>query len=439
MVVSSFLTSLWDCIQCCSVSKLLSSVEKTTRTLENRPIKNMAPRKKQSDSERLKKKREAEKKRQEKIKQDPERLRQQQIKEHEKYLKKLQKGQRKLIADQSDREKRQTKKKWRDATNKSRQKKKQIEEEERILNENSPPPSEHGSPGPAEPPRPDGRINSGRKRIKRNKTKCYRELQELKLKYKKSTKKAERYKKRYLRLLKSKDKEKNTVSTPRTKIFVGLQSSSWNFSEAGHGKGAPDGVGGFIKRTADKCIAQGSDIMNITALLAMLKEKCRKIVVWRINQEEITSIEQMIEEAGVLSTVPGTFLIHQVSCSKEKVDYRTMTCWKCEPGVRCEHYSLDIKKNEQQCEQQNKPIEKALDVGDWVVVTYDSTNYPGEIVSVQEEDMTINAMHPSGPGGWKWPPKPDVHTYPKQDLVRRIDPPVPSGSRADQFIFKDLI
>ncbi|KAG8328972.1 hypothetical protein J6590_108690 [Homalodisca vitripennis] len=110
------------------------------------------------------------------------------------------------------------------------------------------------------------------------------------------------------------------------KIFVGLESCSWNFSEAGHGKGAPDGVGGFIKRTADKCIAQGSDIMNITALLAMIKEKCQKMFVWRINQEEITSIEQIIEDSGKLSPVPGTFKLHQVSYNKKRVDYRTMSC-----------------------------------------------------------------------------------------------------------------
>ncbi|KAG8326457.1 hypothetical protein J6590_041142 [Homalodisca vitripennis] len=262
----------------------------------------MAPRKKQSDSERLKK-REAEKKRQEKIKQDPERLKQEKIKQHEKYLKKLQKGQRKLINDQSDREKRKTRKKWRDATNRSRQRKNKAEEEEQFLNENSPPPSENGSPLPAEPPKADGRGSSGRKRMKRNKTKCYRDLEELKLKYKKSTQKAERYKKRYLRLLKSTEMG-NTVSTPRTKV---------------------------------------------------------------------------------------------------------------------------------------KQLLKALQVGDWVVVTYDSKNYPGEIVSILEEGITINAMQPSGPGGWIWPAKPDIHTYPNQDLVKRINPPLPSGNRASQFVFTDTI
>ncbi|KAL2099380.1 hypothetical protein ACEWY4_005860 [Coilia grayii] len=40
----------------------------------------------------------------------------------------------------------------------------------------------------------------------------------------------------------------------------GFKRSTWNFFEAGHGKGAPDGVGGHLKRTADKLVSQGRDI-----------------------------------------------------------------------------------------------------------------------------------------------------------------------------------
>lgn len=36
----------------------------------------------------------------------------------------------------------------------------------------------------------------------------------------------------------------------------------WNFFEAGHGKGAPDGVGGTLKRVADAYVATGKNILN---------------------------------------------------------------------------------------------------------------------------------------------------------------------------------
>jgi len=40
----------------------------------------------------------------------------------------------------------------------------------------------------------------------------------------------------------------------------GFQHATWNFSEAGHRKGAADGVGGALKRTADRLISLHYDI-----------------------------------------------------------------------------------------------------------------------------------------------------------------------------------
>lgn len=38
---------------------------------------------------------------------------------------------------------------------------------------------------------------------------------------------------------------------------MGFKSWQWLYSEAGHGKGAPDGVGAAIKRQADAHVARG--------------------------------------------------------------------------------------------------------------------------------------------------------------------------------------
>ena len=40
-------------------------------------------------------------------------------------------------------------------------------------------------------------------------------------------------------------------------LLPSLTRTTWNFLEAGHGKGAADGVGGFLKRTADEIVAHG--------------------------------------------------------------------------------------------------------------------------------------------------------------------------------------
>jgi hypothetical protein len=42
----------------------------------------------------------------------------------------------------------------------------------------------------------------------------------------------------------------------------GFIVSTWNFTEAGHGKSAADGVGGVVKRTADRLVSNGEDIID---------------------------------------------------------------------------------------------------------------------------------------------------------------------------------
>lgn len=58
------------------------------------------------------------------------------------------------------------------------------------------------------------------------------------------------------------------------KLFTKLANAKslyWHYLEAGHGKGAPDGVGGCIKRTADNIVARGIDIPDLNTLMEQLK------------------------------------------------------------------------------------------------------------------------------------------------------------------------
>lgn len=63
------------------------------------------------------------------------------------------------------------------------------------------------------------------------------------------------------------------LSTQLNKIFP-VTYFTWNYWEAGHGKGAPDGIGGVCTRTADVEVANGKDIVNVNILFNVLKEKC---------------------------------------------------------------------------------------------------------------------------------------------------------------------
>lgn len=52
-----------------------------------------------------------------------------------------------------------------------------------------------------------------------------------------------------------------------------LKSFTWNYSKSGHGKGAPNGVGGTLKPTADRLVAEGQDLADFMSLFNALKDK----------------------------------------------------------------------------------------------------------------------------------------------------------------------
>ena len=134
-------------------------------------------------------------------------------KERERYHKRKEKGEIKLIHDMSEREKRLARKNWRV--------RKQRERRNQNIPEtfDTPPPTPSGS-GPF----PIRMNNAGRKRVRKDRAKAYRELEELKVKLAKQKRLTEKYKKRlHRRTQKTKD-----VNSPRTKTRIELKGQKVN-------------------------------------------------------------------------------------------------------------------------------------------------------------------------------------------------------------------
>ena len=95
------------------------------------------------------------------------------------------------------------------------------------------------------------------------------------------------------------------------KIFeAGFKTGSWNFLEAGHGKGAPDGIGAVIKREADRLVAHGSDVTDGKQLYDSLQQSEIAVKLFMVGEEKVNQIETKIP--STLATIPGTMKIHQV-------------------------------------------------------------------------------------------------------------------------------
>ena len=121
----------------------------------------------------------------------------------------------------------------------------------------------------------------------------------------------------------------------------GLRAGFWNFFEAGHGKGAPDGVGATLKRTADRLISQGCDIPNAHTLYRVLEENNTAIKLYFIEDEAIEKAVQGMP--ANLPVVPSTMRIHQVVCvAARQIAYRDVSCMCAQSTTRNWNASVSI-------------------------------------------------------------------------------------------------
>lgn len=115
----------------------------------------------------------------------------------------------------------------------------------------------------------------------------------------------------------------------------------WYYSECGHGKGAPDGVGGVLKRTADQLVAFGTDITNIDTLVDSLKSAVKGVKIVTVQDYEITEKDWLLP--NTLKAFPGTLKVHQAIWSanlNNQVVLRSLSCIKPEcllEPIECLH------------------------------------------------------------------------------------------------------
>ncbi|CAH0562790.1 unnamed protein product [Brassicogethes aeneus] len=124
---------------------------------------------------------------------------------------------------------------------------------------------------------------------------------------------------------------------------LGVQRLRWIFSEPGHGKGAPDGVGGCLKRTADNLVSQGIDIPNFEVLILNLKKHCKGIKCLTIESSRIQDIDETLPLS--LKPFKGTMAIRELTWSEgaqNVLQARKLCCLKCNESTTCSHFPLGL-------------------------------------------------------------------------------------------------
>ena len=107
---------------------------------------------------------------------------------------------------------------------------------------------------------------------------------------------------------------------------------SWNFSEAGHGKGAAHGVAGVLKRTADDIISRGQDLPDAATLFHALVNTGTSVKLFLVHDSDVNKFSSKVP--GNILSVPGTMAIHQlVTHEPYKIASRVVGCL-------CENYLM---------------------------------------------------------------------------------------------------
>jgi len=211
----------------------------------------------------------------------------------------------------------------------------------------------------------------------------------------------------------------------------GIKAGTWNFFEASHGKGAPDGVGAALKRTADRLISHGRDIQGAHELFEALLE----IKLFFVNGD---TIEQALERMpSNLPAVPATMRIHQVvTLAPGEILSRDVSCMcSTRKQLQCECWNTNhfrfFKKVPDAVSQRQTQIhwEDPEVLGQWCVLTYDEDLFPGIILAGDETHVQVKCMHRVRPNRFFWPAREDVLWYVFDDVLELIPPPNPVTSR----------
>lgn len=64
---------------------------------------------------------------------------------------------------------------------------------------------------------------------------------------------------------------------------VGIDDFDWTYSEAGHGKGAPDGVGAAAKRCADAFVSRGGALRSVDDVVEVLAAAGSSVLVKQVR------------------------------------------------------------------------------------------------------------------------------------------------------------
>lgn len=237
-------------------------------------------------------------------------------------------------------------------------------------------------------------------------------------------------------------------------------NATWNYFEAGHGKGPCDGVGGTVKRMADEAVNSSRvSIQDPEEFMTWAKQSTMKGVHFFFVKKE--DCEKKFDETKSckLKPVKGTMNLH--ACKRDMnllvTSQTSCYCDCCLKHLHCENWSITsayddeisevptVSANNETLNDQIPSLEtvnstKATDVanshaipqqyevGSFVAAMYEGNWYVGQIMSVDESDKEIEiSFMEQKKNFFQWPRTEDKIWVNSSDIVCQISPLKPCG------------
>ncbi|GBN14813.1 hypothetical protein AVEN_115746-1 [Araneus ventricosus] len=197
-----------------------------------------------------------------------------------------------------------------------------------------------------------------------------------------------------------------------------IKRSTWNFSTAGHGKGAMDGVGGALKRMADTLVARGiADITDSDSFLQNLKKTERTVKLYKIENTDIANLK---EKSKDIPQIPNIMQKHQIIWNiieKKKITTQDLSCFSGIQEDVCSHFMtkkrhvlMNNRFSDTESDSDNPPANaiKNIAQNDYVVIKLAGKKsvrfYVGVIISQDARKC-----------------REDKFTFPEQDDIAEVD------------------
>lgn len=258
-------------------------------------------------------------------------------------------------------------------------------------------------------------------------------------------------------------RNKNTMYLVANHFQLLGMNASWQFWEAGHGKGPCDGVGGSSKRLADLAVKRqtaviqsaedyfnwGKSLTNSqTKYVFVPKEECDKAYneLLAIN---VKPIKGTLEVHSVFPAGNNEVFVKQTSCFCEECFSNGEFMAKCEGWIKHKIVSQSDLSNENEIQIEIQDETEIIDElpgsvepmasfaeNDFVAAVYNNYWYIGKIVKYDpsDDELPFNVSFMEHGKGkicptFKWPSKDDSIWISAKDILCSVDTPTPFGSR----------